>query len=277
MNGFLRTLAIATCLTVILCGVVSAQESGDEAVKDEAAQLAVAAQNPLASLVTLPMQANFNNGYGPYDRLFFNLNIQPVVPFKGKKWDIISRTIIPVNSVPQGELDSTFGLGDINLTLFWVKAKASKLTWGIGPIITLPTASNPELLGSGKFSLGPSGVVFYGTGKWTMGAVASNSWSVAGDSDRADVNFFYAQYFLNYNFGGGWAVGTAPIITANWEAESGNQWTVPWGLQVSKITRFGSQPVNLLLGYYYNSTHPEGAAESQVRFQINFMFPQKAK
>lgn len=247
------------------------------AQEDDSTELAKAAQNPLATLVTLPLQANFNDGFGAYDRQFFNLNVQPVVPFPGEKWNVIARTIIPVNSLPVGEVDSVFGIGDTNLTLFWSPAKASKLTWGIGPALVLPTASNQELLGSGKFSLGPSAVIFFQTGKWTMGGVTSNVWSVAGDSDRDDVNSFLLQYFLNYNFGGGWAVGTAPILTANWEAESGNQWTIPWGLQVSKITRFGSQPVNLLLGYYHNSEHPEGAADSQVRIQVNFMFPTKGK
>jgi hypothetical protein len=166
-------------------------------------------------------------------------------------------------------------VGDTNLTLFWSPAKAGKVIWGVGPIFSLPTASNPEVLGSGKWGLGPSAVVFIPIGHWTMGAVASNTWSVAGDSDRADTNLFYAQYFVNYNLGGGWAIGTAPIIIGNWEAPSDERWTIPWGLQVSKVTRFGSQPVNLLLGYYYNQTRPEGAADSQLRFQINFMWPQK--
>ena len=264
-----RPLVCAMCCCLAVCGVAAAQDEGD------AATLAKAAQNPLATMVTLPLQANFNNGFGPYDRQFFNLNIQPVVPFKGKKWNVISRTIIPVNSVPVGETDSIFGIGDTNLSLFWSPAKASKFTWGVGPAFSIPTASNPEALGSGKFSIGPTGVIFFQTGKWTMGGVVSNVWSVAGSSDRNDVNMMVAQYFLNYNFGGGWALGTAPIITANWEAESGNQWTIPWGLQISKITRFGSQPVNLLLGYYINSEHPEGAADSQVRFQLNFLFPTK--
>jgi hypothetical protein len=70
-------------------------------------------------------------------------------------------------------------------------------------------------------------------------------------------------------------VGTAPILTANWEADSGNQWTIPWGLQVSKVTHFGSRPVNLLLGYYKNAEHPDGGADYQVRFQLNLLFPQK--
>ncbi len=108
-----------------------------------------------------------------------------------------------------------------------------------------------------------------------MGGLLSNIWSVAGDSARDDYSLLTLQWFLNYNFGGGWALGSVPIITANWKADSDDRWTIPWGLQVSKITRFGSQPVNVLLGYYYNSEHPEGAADSQVRLQINFMFPTK--
>lgn len=250
----------------------AAQAVADEAVSED---LAKAAQNPLASMVTLPFQANFSGGVGPYDRQLFNLNIQPVVPFTGEKWNVIARAILPVNSVPRGETDSTFGLGDTNMTLFFSPAKASSLTWGVGPIFGIPTASNPEILGSGKWGLGPSAVVFYPVGKWTMGAVASNLWSVAGDSDRDDYNIFTAQYFLNFNFGKGWAVGTAPVIVGNWKADSSERWTIPWGLQISKITRFGSQPVNLLAGYYGYSKHPEGSADKQVRIQINFLFPSK--
>lgn len=269
-----RLLVLVACCWMIPWGAALAQAADTQ---DDAAELAKKVQNPLANLVTLPLQANFNGGVGPYDRQAFNLNVQPVIPFPGKKWNIIARTIIPVNSVPQGETDSIFGIGDTSLSLFWSPAKASKLVWGVGPAISIPTASNSEVLGSGKLSLGPTGVLFYQVGKWTMGGVASNIWSVAGDSDRDDVNFFLAQYFVNYNFGGGWALGTAPIITANWKADSGNEWTIPWGLQVSKVTHFGSRPVNLLLGYYENSEYPEGGAENQVRIQVNFMFPTKKK
>ena len=291
-RGIAMTMALC-CLLVMPSGPAEAegvqQEAAKEVVEDqealaeaegkdaEAAALAKAVQNPLASLITLPMQANFNDGAGPYDRRIFNLNIQPVIPITGEKWNIITRTIIPINSVPVGETDSEFGIGDTSLSLFWSPAKPSSLTWGIGPAFTLPTASNPELLGSGKYSLGPTGVVFYGVGKWTMGIVASNVWSVGGDSDRDDVNFFFAQYFVNYNFGHGWAIGSAPIITCDWEAEtgSGDQCTIPFGLQISKVSHLGSRPVNFLLGYYENVQHPDGAPESQVRFQVNFMFPQK--
>ncbi|MFW2374109.1 MAG: neuromedin U [Gammaproteobacteria bacterium] len=254
---------------MLINGMVCSQQSS--AADDTS--LAVAAQNPLATLVTLPLQANYNKGVGPNDRTLFNLNVQPVVPITGDKWNVIVRTIIPVNSVPQGQTDSTFGIGDTNLTLFWSPAKPGKVIWGVGPAFGLPTASNPEELGSEKWSAGPSGVLFYIKGNWTMGGVASNLWSIAGDDDRADVNLLTLQYFVNYNLGEGWAIGTAPIISANWEADSDNTWTIPWGLQVSKITRIGSQPVNLLLGYYTNSEHPDNGAESQLRLQLNFLFP----
>jgi len=264
---------IAAVVVAFILGATAASAQAE----DEASELAKKIQNPLANIISVPMQANFNNGVGPYDRTFFNLNVQPVIPFPGEKWNIITRTIIPINSVPQGETNSVFGFGDTSLSVFWSPAKASNLTWGVGPAISIPTASNPEVLGSGKLSLGPTGVLFYKTGAWTMGAVASNVWSVTGDSDRDNVNFFYAQYFVNFNFGQGWAVGTAPIITADWTADSGNQWTIPWGAQVSKMTHFGPRPVNLLIGYYKNSQYPDGGADEQIRLQVNFLFPTKPK
>jgi hypothetical protein len=270
----LTVVFVAFCLSA-LSGSATAQDQ-DEVAANEA--LAKAVQNPLASLVSLPFQANYNNGVGEYDRTFFNLNIQPVVPFHpNENWNVITRTIIPVNSVPIGETDSVFGIGDTSLSVFLSPAKASSLTWGVGPAINLPSASNPELLGSGKLSLGPTGVVFYGVGKWTMGVVSSNVWSIGGDSDREDVNFFFAQWFVNFNFGGGWALGSAPILTANWKADPGNKWVIPWGLQVSKVSHVGATPINVIIGYYKNSKHPEGGADNQVRVQVNLLYPQKPK
>ena len=264
-----KSAMVALLALALFAATALAQEENDDA------ELAKTIQNPLASLVSLPMQANYNLGVGEYDRTFFNLNIQPVIPYHpNENWNLISRTIVPVNSVPLGETDSVFGIGDTSLSLFLSPNNASAFTWGVGPAFTLPSASNPEALGSGKLSLGPTGVVFYGIGKWTMGVVASNVWSVAGSSDREDVNFFFAQWFLNFNFGKGWAIGTAPIISGNWKSDPGNRWVIPWGVQISKLTHFGGQPVNLLVGYYVNSEYPEGSADKQVRFQLNLLYPQ---
>lgn len=260
----LFSTVLAVLGTFLLVGSVNAQDEED---------LAKAVQNPLAAMVTLPFQANYNLGIGDEDRTALNLNIQPVIPFPGDDWNIITRTIIPVNSVPIGTTESEFGIGDTAFTLFFSPKSSGKLTWGVGPALTLPTSSNPEILGSGKWSLGPAGVLFYGTGNWTLGIVASQTWSIAGDEDREDVSLFYAQWFVNYNFGDGWALGTAPIVTANWEAESGQEWTIPWGLQISKVHNIGKQPVNLLFGYYTNSEHPDGGPDTQVRFQLNLLYP----
>lgn len=267
-RNVLRGSILMLCGSCFIVGAAWAQDAQD------AADLAKTIQNPVASMVTLPIQVNWNRGIGDYDRTGMNMNIQPVVPFAGSgNWDMITRTIVPLNSVPIGETGSVFGIGDTSFNLFFVPKNTGKMTWGIGPSLTLPTASNGDVLGSQKWSIGPTGVVFYGTGSWTMGIVASNVWSFAGEDDREDVNLLVLQYFVNYNLGNGWAVGAAPIITANWEAESDQQWTIPFGLQVSKVMRFGNQPVNLLLGYYENSEHPDGGAESQVRFQINLLYP----
>ena len=261
-------LMLVTCCWLALCGAAAAQEAGGNA-----GALAKQIQNPIANLVSLPFQYNYNSGVGSFDRHALNLNVQPVIPFPGENWNIISRTIIPVNSVPIDSAGSAFGFGDINLSLFWSPAKPHNPTWGVGPAIILPTASNPEILGAGKLSLGPTGVLFYKVGKFTMGGVASNVWSIFGDSDREDVNFFFAQYFINFNIGSGWALGSAPIITCDWTEPSGEQWSIPWGLQLSKVTHLGNRPANLLAGYYYYSESPTLGPEDQVRLQVNLLFP----
>lgn len=227
-----------------------------------------------------------NAGIGEFNRRLATLNIQPVIPFKLGKGgaNLITRTIIPVTSAPIGETGSVFGIGDILWTGFYSPQAKGGLSYGIGAQVTLPLASNEEILGSGKLSAGPSAVLFYGTGNWTLGGVVSNVWSIdstQGNQDREDVNFFFAQWFLNYNFGHGLALGTAPIITCDWEYETmgddDDQCTFPLGLQVSKVTFAGGQPINILLGYYENVYHPIAGAENQFRLQVNFMFPIKPK
>jgi len=251
-----------------------AQEADSPAPAEDQADLAKQVQNPLATLVSLPFQANFNEGVGEFDRRNTTINFQPVIPFPGEKWNFIARAIIPYISVPIGETLSETGFGDMTFTLFASPAKSSSVTWGVGPAFILPFASNPELLGTGKLSVGPSAVVFAGAGKFTFGGVVNQVWSIMGDSDRESVSRFFAQYFLNFNFGSGWAVGTAPIITCDWKADEGEECTIPWGAQISKVLNLGSRPANILIGYYAHSEYPEGGAENSIRFQVNLLFPQ---
>jgi hypothetical protein len=175
--------------------------------------------------------------------------------------------------VPVGTTESTSGIGDVNYSLFFSPKDSGKIIWGVGPATLLPTASNPEILGTDKWSLGPTFVLLAQPGPWTVGFLTNNLWSVAGPDERADVNSFFFQYFANFNFGKGWAVGTAPSITANFEARGGDTWTVPVGASISKVTRIGARPVSLGLQIYHNATRPEFAPENKVVFQISFLYP----
>ncbi len=265
--------AIFPVLTLIVFGFIPSPSRGQEASTEE---LARAAQNPIADLISVPFQNNINFGIGPHDRTQYVLNIQPVIPFSWGGWNVITRTIAPVISQPDvNESDgSTFGLGDINTTWFLSPAKPGKLLWGLGPILSFPTATD-EALGSEKWGLGPSAVVLAMPGNWVVGGLVSNVWSVAGDSDRADVNKMTFQYFVNYNFSDGWYLTSAPIITADWEADSDDRWLVPFGGGVGKITRIGKQPINVSLHGYYNAIHPDDTPypDWTLRFQVQFLFP----
>ena len=243
--------------------------------QESEASLAKAAQNPVAAMISLPFQNN--TSFGPYDRTQNVLNIQPVIPFAGKKWNVIFRTIAPVVYQPDfaGADGGTFGLGDINPTFFLSPAKPGKVTWGIGPTFVLPTATD-ERLGTGKWAAGPSLVLLAMPGKWVVGVLASNVWSFAGKSDRNDVNQTVIQYFINYNMAKGWYLASAPVITANWKAGAGNRWTVPFGIGVGRLFRLGKQPVNVSIHGYYNAVHPDNIyADWQLRTQFQFLFPKK--
>ena len=238
------------------------------------ADLAKKTQNPVADLISLPLQNNTNFEIGPDDRTQNILNIQPVWPIPlGDRWNLITRTIVPVISQPGlfPEQDRTNGLGDTTFTAFLSPKDAGKLVWGLGPVFLLPTATD-EVLGSDKWGLGPSLVVLTMPGKWVIGSLFSNVWSVAGSGDN-QVNLFTWQYFINYNLPNGWYLSSAPIITANWEAESGDQWTVPFGGGFGKIFRIGKLPLNGQVQAFYNVQKPEYGPQWTLRVQLQFLFP----
>ena len=168
-------------------------------------------------------------------------------------------------------MSSASGLGDINPTLFLAPAKPGSIIWGAGPTFTLPTASD-RLLGSGKWSMGPAGVVLTIQGPWVFGALLNNQWSVGGWGDK-NVNAGLLQPFINYNFPGGWYLSSAPIITANWKADSGERWTVPLGGGGGKLFKVGKLPVNVLLQAYGNVERPRYAPDWSLRLQLQFLFP----
>jgi hypothetical protein len=243
-------------------------------------ELRKAAQNPIASLISVPVQNNSNFNIGPSDRTQNVLNIQPVIPVRvSENWNLVTRIITPIIYQPVGSQpinQGANGLGDINPSFFLSPAKSHKIIWGVGPTFILPTATNP-VLGQGKWSMGPTIVVLSQPGHWTIGALVNNVWSVAGQSSRPNVNQMLFQYFVNYNLKKGWFITWQPIVTANWEATNGGRWVVPVGGGVGRLMKLGFQPVLLTTQFYGNAVHPPGSSSWSMKLQISFLFPKLTK
>ena len=207
------------------------------------------------------------------------LNIQPVIPVHlNEDWNLINRAILPVIYQPAlrpGQGDE-FGLGDLQYTAFFAPAKPAPVIWGFGPVFRFPTATD-STLGSEKWSMGPSFLVLTMPGQWVIGGLVQNVWSVGGDSDRGHVNELLLQPFVNYNLDDGWYLSSAPIITANWSADSNDQWTIPAGGGFGKIFRVGKQPMNFQVQAFYNLEKPTGAADWTLRVQLQLLFPKGKK
>ena len=267
---FLLTLAL-TMVTGLL-GITWAAET--ETNDTEA--LAKASQNPVSSLISVPFENNTTFNNGTEDSVVDILNIKPVIPMSfGDNLNLINRTIVPVIYQEERFPDegNRFGLGDITYQGFFSPKKTGKLIWGVGPQLGLPTGM--DRLTSNQWTLGPAAVVLMMPGHWVVGTLVSNVWDFGGGYDPSeDVNFFSAQYFINYNMKGGWYLTTAPTITANWEADdSGDKWTVPFGGGVGRVFKIGKQPLNLKVSGYYNVEKPQYASDWNLQTQLTFMFP----
>ena len=248
---------------------------GTARAEDQAAQdLAKESQNPISTLISVPFENNTTFNNGTEDAIVNILNIKPVVPLSiGENWNLINRLIVPVIYQEErftGEGD-VFGLGDITYQGFLSPAKPGKLIWGIGPQLQMPTGM--DRLTSDQWSLGPAAVGLMMPGNWVFGLLVSNVWDIGGYNNAPDVNFFSTQYFINYNMKGGWYLTTAPIITANWEADSDNTWTVPFGGGVGRVFKIGKQPVNLKVAGYYSVERPDNASDWNLQAQLTFLFP----
>ena len=242
-----------------------------------AEELAKLAQNPVGNLVSVPFQNNTNLNFGPQKGTQNVLNIQPVIPISvNDEWNVITRTILPVISMPSlypGD-DRTNGLGDTVLTAFLSPAKPGHWIWGAGPVMQIPTNTDNQL-GNKNWGLGPSVVVLHleKGDPWVYGALVNNIWSLSDSRQGGSYNNGLIQPFVNYNFDGGFYITSAPIITVNWKAESSQRWTVPVGGGVGKIFHLGKLPVNTQLSAYYNVVTPDDGPNWQIRAQVQFMFP----
>jgi len=240
--------------------------------------LAEKVQNPVAKMVSVPLQNNTSFDIGPYHRASNVLNVQPILPLAlTRDWNLINRVILPIGYAPDinSLTEGASGVGDLQWTGLVSPNDMGELKWGVGPILQFPTATQ-TVLGTGHWTLGPSAVVAWQRRPWSVGALASNQWSYAGESGRSAVNLLTVQPFVNFNMAEGWFLTSSPIITANWKATSGDIWTFPIGGGVGKIFKIASQAMNAQVQAFWNAATPNtNGAGWQARLQIGFLFPEK--
>ena len=274
-----KNICLLLTFLMILSGGSLAQSQEQGSGGDD---LAAKTQNPVGAMYSLPFKFSFDYGADNGEASF--LNIQPVLPQTIGEWNLIHRIILPlidtpgaVTGIPEIPNSSSkvteLPVSVISIILYIFRQQIQdKVIWGIGPSLMMDTATDDQL-GSGKWSTGPTAVVLVQPKPWTLGILGRQLWSFAGDSDRNTVSQMLLEPFINYNLEGGWYLLSDMIITANWEADSGNRWTVPFGGGFGKMFAIGSQKMNTKLEAYYNVEKPDGAPDWSFSWTLQFLFP----
>ncbi len=254
----------------------SSETTGGGAATDEAdsqAELAKKLNNPVASLISVPIQNNWDFGIGPADAMKYTANIQPVIPVSiSEDWNVIVRTILPViyAESPTGG-SSTSGLGDTTQSFFLSPKSPTKRgwIWGAGPVFYWPTSTD-DALGPGKVGAGPTAVLLKQEHGWTYGILANHIWSFAGQGDTPDINATFLQPFLSFT------TKTYTTFTLNTESTydwDNSQWTVPLNLMVAQLVKIGKMPVQFQIGGRYYAERPMNGPDWGLRFTVVFLFP----
>lgn len=253
--------------------VANAQDQSADASADQAAaELAKKLQNPVASLISVPIQNNWDFGIGPEDAMRYTANVQPVIPFSiGEDWNLITRTILPFiyaeSPVPGGGDES--GLGDVVQSFFFSpKEPVGGWIMAAGPVALWPTATDSDL-GAGKWGAGPTALALQQRNGWTYGALANHLWSYAGWGDN-EVNATFLQPFVSFNTKKQTTFGLNTESTYDWTSD---RWTVPLNASVSQLLKLGKQPVQFSLGAKYYAEKPAGGPDWGLRFVVTFLFP----
>ncbi len=258
--------AAAACVLLVSLASLGAPAAQAETVEQVAAELA----NPLAPITTLAANVRAEMGNGPQDETHYQLRLQPsfFVPFADKS-ALLLRTIVPLRSVTWPV--SASGLGDISIVPYYVPDITSATFVGFGGALILPTATD-DALGAGQWAAGPA-VIVAQTGKpVTWGGLLQHVWSFAGDAERAGVSVTTVQPFVTYLLPGGWAATVSSESTYNWNAGTGNGWTIPVTLGVSKVVQFGSEFINFGLAYVHYAERPDLTTRAEARFSATYVW-----
>lgn len=251
---------------ILFVNSVFSQEKTEKSTLDLAKKLA----NPIANLISVPLQSNFDVGIGMYNGSKMVLYVQPVIPITlSPKLNLITRWILPIVSQFDitGEYTSQSGLGDAVITGF-ISPSQSKLTWGVGPAFILPTATN-KFLGGKKLGIGPSIVALTQNNGWTIGGLANHIFSVAGDENRSDINATFINPFITYNWKSGAGVTLNSEYTHDWENDLDIFVIMP---TLSAVTKFGSQTVSFAIAPRIHFA-PETRPNYGVRAAVVLVFP----
>jgi hypothetical protein len=262
------TGSAAVVLAAMLLPTACAVESADE--------LAKKLSNPVASLISVPLQYNVDFDIGPENGTKHYVNVQPVIPTSlNEEWNLITRVIVPVVHQDDvfGNSGTQSGLGDTTPTLFFSpKEQVGGWTVAAGPVFLLPTATD-DLLGGDKWGIGPSALALKQTPTgWTYGALVNHIWSVAGDDDRNDISSTFLQPFLAKQFPGGRTISLNLESSYDWEGET---WNVPINLGYSKVAHWGKQLVSWQGGARYFLETPGDGPDWGLRFTLTLLFPEQ--
>jgi hypothetical protein len=252
-------------LSVMFITILSAQENRTSADPEDGHSLEDKIQNPIANMVSIPINYNLSTNSNNSNVV----NLQPVIPVElSKKWILVTRTIVPIMNVATSSGYEN-GIGNITFLGAITPAKQGSFTWGVGPAFMLPAVN--ENLGYNKFSIGPSVIALKQSNGFTYGLLLQNFFSVAGPSNVEDVNYLYTQVILSKNLKNGWYLYSSPNITADWNAPSGKQWTIPLGAGAGKlITHNRYLPINLKAGLFKYVASPTDA-DWLVQVQATFI------
>ena len=279
-----KTLFLSILIVFLVTLNASAQDTQGQKIDTTAqassggkSDLATSSANPIASMITLPIQNNFSFGVGDADRMQWTTNLQPVLPFKlNKNLSFINRVIIPITHKPTNAEDGgTWGVGNLNWTMYVVPkvlkvSKGINFTWGMGPVLSIPTSTNAEL-GGDSFGIGATAVGLFMTKHFVGGIMAGFSDSYKTD----DLRTFFAQYFFTWNIKNGWFVNSVPTFSANFNAPEGQKWNVPLGGGGGKLVKFGGQPIKLFAQAFTNVVKPDAGGDWSFQFMMIFLFPTK--